>query len=295
MPPLKTLIAFESAVRHASFKLAAKELHLTPGAISQQVVKLEQWLGVKLFVRETRQLSITQQGASYYASITPALAQINNASEMARQQPQRKVCLSLTQTLAAKWLGPRLSEFMGRYPDIEVHINASNSLVDFKTEGVDLAIRHFDGKDPHLESELIHEDQVCVFCSPSYASLINLEQATQLTQSTLIVTALHPYWEMWLESIDKKLSTQYPAMTKLHLDQTLLAIDAAKRGQGLVLSNLFLVQDELENGELVEPFKNRLNLNKSYYIVQPKHAVLSQPAQRLKDWILEQFNRAADQ
>ena len=137
MPPLRALVAFEASVRHASFKRAADELCLTPGAVSQQVQKLEQWLGYPLFVRQVRQLSVTGPGMTYYSHIAPALEQISSASVACQERPADSVCLSLSQTLAAKWLGPRLGDFVSRYPAIEVHISASNNSVDFQRETVD--------------------------------------------------------------------------------------------------------------------------------------------------------------
>ncbi|MFP2768966.1 LysR substrate-binding domain-containing protein [Oceanisphaera sp. KMM 10153] len=291
MPPLRALVAFEASVRHASFKLAAKELHLTPGAVSQQVQKLEQWLGFPLFVRLVRQLQVTERGMSYFSRIAPALEQISAAGEACRERSSDAVSLSLSQTLAAKWLGPRLGDFMRRHPDIEVHINASNHPVDFQREAVDLAIRHFDGRDPSLHVQEVFDDAVRLFCAPSYRDATALRHPDQLGNVTLIVATPYPFWNDWLSrftTIGPEARKRIPA---LYFDQTLLAIDAAKRGQGVVLSNQLLVREELERGELIEPFGLWLPLNKSYYLVHPRRQSLSRAAVTLKDWLLEQFAR----
>ncbi|SFG48615.1 LysR substrate-binding domain-containing protein [Neptunomonas qingdaonensis] len=288
MPPLRALVAFEASVRHASFKQAADELHITPGAVSQQVQKLEQWLGYPLFLRQVRQLQVTDRGMKYFSRIAPALEQISAASEASRKRSSDSVCLSLSQTLAAKWLGPRLGDFVSRYPAIEVHINASNTRVDFQREAVDLAIRHFDGKDPALDAHLIFDDEVRLLCSPSYRDSFELECADQLSGVTLIVASPYPYWDDWLTRFTTIDAPARKQITTMHFDQTLLAIDAAKRGQGVVLSNGLLVQEELVRGELVEPFSYRLPLDKSYYLVYPRHPPLSDTACILKNWLLEQ-------
>ncbi len=290
MPPLRALVAFEASVRHASFKRAADELHITPGAVSQQVQKLEQWLGYPLFVRQIRQLHVTDRGMSYFSRIAPALEQICIASETSRERASDSVCLSLSQTLAAKWLGPRLGDFVSRHPAVEVHINASNNPVDFQREAVDLAIRHFDGRDSALESHLIFNDEVRLFCSPAYRDMFELEHADKLTGVTLIVASLYPFWDDWLTRFTSIGTTARKQITTLHFDQTLLAIDAAKRGQGVVLSNAFLTQEELARGELIEPFEHRLPLDKSYFLVHPKGQPLSQAAMILKHWLLEQLS-----
>ncbi len=290
MPPLRSLVAFEAAVRHASFKLAAEEMCITPGAVSQQVQKLEHWLGHRLFVREIRQLKVTDQGMSYYSRIAPALEQINTASKSFREKQSNTVCLSLSQTLAAKWLGPRLEDFVSRHPNIEVHINASNTPVNFNEEPVDLAIRHFDGKDSSLNIQLVHDDEVRLFCTPQYRETVGLKHLNQLTKTTIIITSPYPFWDDWLTAFTSIDTEARKEITALHFDQTLLAIDAAKRSQGVILSNALMVQDELKQGELIEPFPQRLSLEKSYYLVHPDNPPLSNTGCALKNWLLEKFS-----
>ncbi|MCB1619699.1 MAG: LysR family transcriptional regulator [Thiothrix sp.] len=288
LPPLRALVAFEAALRHASFKQAAEELHLTPGAVSQQVQKLEQWLGQALFVRTVRQLQPTEHARSYYSRIAPALEQISSASATIRNQSTDVVCLSLAQTLAVKWLGPRLGDFASHHPDIEIHINASNHLVDFRQEAVDLAIRYFDGQDASLETELLYQDVVQVFCTPEYARTLALQHPDQLTHATLIVASIYPYWDDWLAAFSNITPVTRKRINTLYFDQTLLAIDAARRGQGVVLSNALLVQEELHRGQLVSPFPCQLARDQGYYLVYPRQYPLSQAARKLRDWLLTQ-------
>lgn len=289
MPPLRALIAFEAAVRTGSFKQAAVELNITPGAVSQQVQKLEQWLGYALFVRQVRKLQVTEPGMDYFSRIAPALEQISTASEACRFNAVNKVCLSLTQTLASKWLGPRLEHFVTQHPDIEVHINASNSPVDFQSGAVDLAIRHFSGEDPQLDISLVFDDEICLFCSPDYQRKKQLIDLQQLQDATLIGNSLQPFWEPWLDAFTRITAEQRQQIATLQFNQALLAIDAAKRSQGLVLCSQLLVKEELKRKELIEPFSQRLPLDKGYYLVHPKRQPLSPAAATLKRWLLEQF------
>lgn len=292
LPPLNALIAFEAAVRFASFKLAAQELHITPGAVSQQVKKLEDWLGYELFNRQVRQLLVTEKGLTYFSQIAPALEQISAASQKHELDTSNCVYLSLTQTLAAKWLSPRLSTFMTQHPDIEVHINASNKPVDFQNESADLALRHFDGKDKKLTVQLILNDEIRLFCAPDYLKRHQLKHPNDLTKASLIVNTLHPCWDEWLDHFSEISQSERQAITKIHFDQTLLAIDAAKHGQGVVISNRALVQKELEQGELIEPFGHKLTNNKNFYLVHPKQTKLSPAAKQLKAWLLDEFERS---
>ena len=289
LPPLRAVIAFEAAVRHGSFKEAAEELHITPGAVSQQVRKLEEWLGYPLFVREIRKLSVTEKGMSYFSLIAPALEQISKASDLVRNKDHNKVRLSLTQALASKWLGPRLENFVSQYPEVELHINASNRPVDFQSNDIDLAIRHFDGQAQDLTSHLVFDDEVRLYCTKSYKQAKGLDSVNDLDKTTLIVTTLLPMWDRWLSEFTDLRSDERAKIPALHFDQTLLAIDAAKRDQGVVLGNALLVQEELKRGELIEPFNYRLSVEKSYYLVYPNNRTLSPAANLFKDWLLGQF------
>ncbi|WP_415899615.1 LysR substrate-binding domain-containing protein [Neptuniibacter sp. QD48_11] len=289
LPPLRAVIAFEAAVRHGSFKEAAEELHITPGAVSQQVRKLEEWLGYPLFVREIRKLTVTERGISYFSLISPALEQLSKASDLARNKDHNKVRLSLTQALASKWLGPRLENFVSQYPEVELHINASNRPVDFQSNDIDLAIRHFDGQSQDLTSHLVFDDEVRLYCTQSYKQAKGLDSVNDLDKTTLIVTTLLPMWDRWLSEFTDLRSDERAKIPALHFDQTLLAIDAAKRDQGVVLSNALLVQEELKRGELIEPFNYRLSVEKSYYLVYPNNRTLSPAANLFKDWLLGQF------
>ncbi|WP_415886376.1 LysR substrate-binding domain-containing protein [Neptuniibacter sp. QD37_6] len=289
LPPLRAVIAFEAAVRHGSFKEAAEELHITPGAVSQQVRKLEEWLGYPLFVREIRKLTVTEKGMSYFSLIAPALEQISQASDLARTKDHNKVRLSLTQALASKWLGPRLENFVSQYPEVELHINASNRPVDFQSNDIDLAIRHFDGQSQDLTSHLVFDDEVRLYCTQSYKQAKGLVSVNDLDKTTLIVTTLLPMWDRWLSEFTDLRSEERAKIPALHFDQTLLAIDAAKRDQGVVLSNALLVQEELKRGELIEPFNYSLSVEKSYYLVYPNNRTLSPAANLFKDWLLGQF------
>lgn len=291
MPPLHSLIAFEAAVRHASFKVAAKELHITPGAVSQQVKKLEEWLGYALFTRQIRQLEVTERGMQYFSRISPALEQICAASEVNRTHQSDSVYLSLPQTLAAKWLSPRLSGFMSQYPDIEVHINASNKQIDFKQDNVDIALRHFDGVDSKLETLRVLDDEIRLFCTPSYLANLNINNENEIVKATLIVNTLHHCWDEWLNHFTNISQDARKKIPKIHFDQTLLAIDAAKHGQGMVLSNTVLVEKELAQQDLIEPFGHMLSNDKNFYLVHPKQRVLSSAAKILKAWLLEQFEK----
>nr|WP_300310430.1 LysR substrate-binding domain-containing protein [Halomonas sp.] len=292
--PLRALVAFEASVRHASFKQAAKELNISPGAVSQQIRKLEDWLGYPLFQREVRQVCATESALEYYARIAPSLHQIRRASEACRKRDSHSVCLSLTPALAAKWLGPRIGCFIATHPGIDLSINSVSHPVDFHNEAVDLAIRHFDGHDNDLETRLLHHDEVQAFCSPDYCHHMQLKEPNDIAKAVLLNISTYVDWREWLQQCTTLEADAKHSIRALQFDQALLAIDAAKRGQGLVLSNALLVHDELKHGELIAPFEQSLSQDKGYYLVHPRQQPLSPAARLLKHWLLDQFNVGAE-
>jgi LysR family glycine cleavage system transcriptional activator len=286
--PLKALICFEAAVRLNSFSLAADELCVTPGAVGQQIRNLEQWLGIALFSRQIRQVTPTAEGLAYWARIQPALAQIIGASEALRDRHDNGVWLTMPPSLAAKWFARRMSGFLRLHPDIELHLSSSTAVLDFARERVDLAIRHFDGEAGEEDAQLLLRDEARVYCSPDYAQALQLKKVEDLQRSTLLHNTLHPHWLQWLTQFSGMSQAQIGALPGIHFDQSLMAIEAARRGQGMVIASQWLVEEEIANGTLVEPFAQRLPLGKGYYLIQSRLSPPRPAVQALKAWLMEQ-------
>jgi LysR family glycine cleavage system transcriptional activator len=293
-PPLKALLCFDAAMRLDSFSLAADELNVTPGAVGQQIRNLEQWLGVSLFTRQIRQVQPTPDGQAYWARIQPALVQIIDASHALRDRHNNHVWLNMPPSLAAKWFARRMAGFLEHHPEVSLHLSSSVALTDFSSERVDLAIRHFDGHAPELEVELLHRDDARVYCSPAYIAQFGLRAPEDLRKATLLHNTLHPHWSEWLRRFAGIGDEQGRAISGIHFDQSLMAIEAARRNQGVVITSEWLTQEEVASGVLVEPFEQRLPLSKGYYLVQPKHSILRPTVQALRAWLLGLANEATD-
>jgi len=289
---MKALLAFDAAMKHNAFNEAARELNVTPGAIGQQIQKLEEWLGTPLFIRSVRQIQPTLAALHYWAAIQPALLRIQQASNELRLRNVNEVWLSMPPTLAAKWFASRMADFLSFRPDISLHLSASTALVDFERDRIDLAIRYFDGDDPTLDSTLLYQDEARLYCSPEYARKLNLKQPEDLLRATLLHTTLLPHWQPWLKQFTQLSESQIAAIPCQHFDQSLLAIETAQHGQGVVLSSAILTQTERRNGSLCEPFELRLPVQKGYYLVHHRQTVLRPAAATLKTWLIE---RAGEQ
>ncbi|PIG09116.1 LysR substrate-binding domain-containing protein [Comamonas sp. 26] len=285
--PIKALIVFDAVMKHHSLTLAASELHVTPGAVGQQIQKLEDWVGVPLFIRTVRQLRPTAEALKYWASIKPALARIQQASDQLRLSHVNEVWLSMPPTLAAKWFAPRMEGFLAQCPGTSLHLSADTALIDFDRDRVDLAIRYFDGHDPSLDVALLYSDEARLYCSPEYARKLRLKTPEDLVRATLLHTTLQPHWQAWFHQFSQLTDKQIAAIPgQQHFDQSILAIETARHGQGVVLSSAILTETEIRDGTLCEPLKLPLSVGKGYYVIHAKGADLRPAAAMLKSWLL---------
>src|SRR5437870_1443632 len=189
LPSLNGLRAFEAAARHLSFTQAASELNVTQTAISHQIKRLEQELGVRLFVRQNRSLTLTPQAQDYLPGIRAAFNDLRLATDrLLRRDDDHVLTVSTLASLAAKWLLPRLTAFQEAHPGIDVRITTSTSLVDFQRDNVDAAIRYGRGQWQGLRADWLMADEVFPVCSPA---LLNGEKPLRRPQDLAGHTLLH--------------------------------------------------------------------------------------------------------
>lgn len=280
--PLKAIACFDAVMRTGSATVAAQKLFVTPGAVGQQIRKLEEWLGVALFVRTVRKLQPTDEARRYWEQVKPALQQIEEANALVLGQGAVQVRLSLPPALANTWFARRMPELTTRHPDLYLHLNASVDPVDVHSGAFDFAIRHFDGNDQSLNVELLLRDEVRVYCSPVYRDRLKLFSLSEMPSATLLYTTSHAHWSSWLALV----GMSFDGMGRgLRFDQSELAIDAARRSQGLVLTSPWLVEDDLELGKLVQLFPYVLDTGKNYYLVSAKGQQLKEPSKHFYQWL----------
>src|ERR1700756_3428670 len=168
LPSLNGLRAFEAAARLLSFTLAASELNVTQTAISHQIRRLEEELGIRLFIRKNRALALTPQARDYLPGVRAAFNDLRLATDrLLRKDEDNVLTISTLASLAAKWLLPRLSTFQEAHPGIDVRITTSTSLVDFKGGDVDAAIRYGRGNWPGVRAQWLMADELFPVCSPA--------------------------------------------------------------------------------------------------------------------------------
>ena len=154
LPHMQALRAFEAAARTRSLSRAAESLHLTHGAISHQIKALEAELGVSLVERAGRGIRLTEVGERFAGQVRSALAELADAVREARDRSNpRQLRVSVMPSFAARWLLPRIGRFIAAHPEVDLDVRASSTLVDFRRDDVDVAVRYGSGHYPGLGVE----------------------------------------------------------------------------------------------------------------------------------------------
>lgn len=291
LPPLNALRAFEAAGRHLSFTRAADELSVTPAAVSHQVNALEQYLGVRLFRRHPKGLLLTEVGQRALPGVSTGFDQFAAALSGLRDQDSgRALQISVTPSLASRWLVPRLEAFRTAYPDIEIRIDAGEQLTDLRRDDVDVGLRYGTGDYPGMHVECIGTQRVFPVCSPW---LIDgdrpLREPEDLRHHTLIhvdwerrgMTA--PAWRDWLRKagVASKVNCRAGPRFTHHS----MSLQAALAGHGVALGSTLLVIDDLAAGRLVAPFDLVLEEEHCYYFVCLPESVSNPRVRAFRDWI----------
>lgn len=283
LPPLNALRAFEVAGRRLNFRAAADELGVTQGAVAQQVRALEAHVGTSLFQRLPRGLALTSAGANYLSDISHAFDTLAQATEKLTHRPDR-VTISVTPTIAAKLLIPRLAHLYTALPQVELQTIATDALSDFDRDQVDIAIRLTPRAIPAaLEAELLFHQELIAVASPQLA----LPQPPPLSAEQLAsLPLLHDAHDRWPTFLNR--NGRLPGTV---FNQTALAIDAALGGQGVALTSKAFVADDLKTGRLIPLSEHRITLPASYYLVRKRASVHPKAVEAVWNWCLHQFQQ----
>jgi LysR family glycine cleavage system transcriptional activator len=288
LPSLNGLRAFEAAARHLSFTLAAEELHVTQTAISHQIKRLEQELGLKLFIRQNRTLVLTVQAKDYLPGIRAAFNDLRLATDrLLRRDDDHVLTISTLASLAAKWLLPRMTAFQEAHPGIDVRITTSAALVDFRNGDVDAAIRYGRGQWPGLRADWMMADQVFPVCSPTLRDGPHpLKCPEDLAHHTLLHSggAMDDDWRLWLTAAG--LPTDLSRKPGLSFDLVFMAVQAAIDGLGVAMGRTSYVEADIAKGRLVVPFEMTLPADAGFYLVSPADVREKPKLTVFRNWLL---------
>lgn len=286
LPPLTAIRSFEAAARHESYVKAAKELHVTSTAISQQVSQLEDHLEVKLFVRLANGLKLTSAGRMFLPELTSGLEQIAHAaSAVRRERLQGTIKIGVLPAMAVHWLIPNLDDFSSRFPDLHLSLHTSPNL-EIVTEDIDIKIRYFDGKSSKYFCRFLMDEEVFPVCSPRLLNQDNLNTLSDIKQFTLIHDVdgrrNQPWlgWQQWLGNID------FETHPGFEFRDSISVMHAALNGLGVALGRSALIGNLLSTGQLIAPLKNRKKSDFSYYIEVDNERINEPEIRAVVDWLV---------
>ncbi len=296
LPSLNALRAFEAAARHLSLTKAARELHVTPAAVSHQVKALEADLGVSLLRRVKGEFVLTETAQTVLPVLRAGFDQIAEAARRLRADEARHfLTISVGPTFAATWLVRRLGAFRAAFPEIDVRLQTTDKMADFARDGVDIGIRFGAGHYPGLQAIRLFDEEIYPVCSPELLergppldSPADLAGHTLLhSEGTWALTKGEPLdWQMWLRAAGAE---EVDALRGPRFSHASLALQAAIEGQGLALGSKSLAQDDLAAGRLVRPFDVVLPVNFAYYLVYPEDTAERPKIANFRHWILAEI------
>lgn len=298
--PLNALRVFDAAARHLSFKAAADELAVTPAAVSQQIRSLEDYLGVVLFKRHARSLALTEEARRSLSALRAGFESFEEAVKtLQAAQASDILTVSVSPSFASKWLLPRIDGFYADRPTMEVRIQASDDLVNFAEENVDLALRYGSGHYDGLRSEKLMDEHILPVCHPD---LMVGEAAISLPADLQHHTLIHdvsedadpstPSWPMWLKAAG---AGGVQPRRSLHFDLATLALDAAAAGKGVALARRVLADPDLKAGRLVAPFEGQIAARFGYYMVAPEAQWRQRKIAGFAQWLRDEAQKDAGQ
>lgn len=295
LPPLTSLHAFAAISKHMSIKLAAEELLLTPTAISHRLKTLEDQLGVQLFHRLTRSLKLTSEGEVLSPFVLKAFEQLSEGiTQLGMDEIEGELVVTTTRSFAWSWLSPRLPKFSQLYPQLDVKVIASDSVLDFNRYSVDISIRYTDNPDPEQHAAWVLDDYVTPICSSKIRKKIrrpeDLISRGLVEYEWLGFKDGDPNWQAWFESIDQPCPNLRPIA---NFSDEIMCIEAAIDNRAVALVSVIAASREIERGRISAPIPKVLK-DRSYYLVCPLERAKSAKYLAFQDWLLSEADLFRD-
>jgi LysR family glycine cleavage system transcriptional activator len=287
--PLSAIRVFEAAARVKSFTRAADELGVTQAAVSWQVKALERRLGQPLFRRLPREVVLTEAGERLARAAAEAMKLLRTAVSDLTDQADGVLAVTAPQSLATKWLAPRIGGFQLEHPRIAVRLDTSNHLVDLDREGFDLAIRSGSGAWTGLESVYLFSTGRTPLCTPRVlAELGGLARPEALLTAPLI--GLDEDWAEWFTAagVTTPLAKR---RGRLVADQQQIEVASAMAGQGVALGSPILFAAEIDQGALVRPFETMADESAGFWLAWTEGRRRVPRIAAFRDWLAASIAR----
>jgi LysR family glycine cleavage system transcriptional activator len=289
LPPLSGLRLFEAAARCGSFKQAAQELNLTPGALSHGIDSLEQWLDVNLFERRARGVLLSAAGRQYLPYITEALSMIATGTlRLPSRGFESRLWISSAPLFACKLLLPRLHKFREMYPKMVVTVDAKPEIVQLPSDQVDVAIRTCRDSVQKMSCDLIGRISYAPVGAPGYVRDLCSGGSLDWSRATLVHTvAASDDWQMWCNGSQ----TDVSAARKLMVGNGQLALEAAASGLGLAIGRLPIIDDDIAAGRLTIASDHVVPVPTGYWLVKPPGVETRREIVAFRNWLLKELSQ----
>lgn len=290
LPPLNSLVAFESAARHLSFTLAAQELSVTQGAISRQVRLLEDYLGKSLFERTTRSMNLSPTGAQYYEVVRESLLQLASATgEIRHWRGAQQVTVATSTAMASLWLLPKVAEFQRDNEDVDLRIIAYDHVKDFTRLDCDLALYYCRTPPKDMHVTPLFNEEVFPVCSSAYlAKHPDLQGPEDFANCTLLwLEDPQRDWIGWSEWFQRQGHKMPEPRHRININSYSMLLQSAISGQGIALAWSNLVDNHLQTGALVRPVENTLTTDGKFYLLEPSSRTTNRHSvKKFRSWLL---------
>jgi DNA-binding transcriptional LysR family regulator len=279
---LGPLRVFDAVCRAKGVSRAAEALHVTPGAVSQQVKQLESGLGVQLFQKSGREIALTPVGERLAQRVSEAFDRLSDALDAAADmRPSNRLRLKVTPSLAIRWLVPRLSSFYAAHPEIDLEIATTSKADDVRLDGADCAVRHGMGEWTDVDLDHLFDDEFVPVCSPRLAAQV--ATAKDLLEVNLLHSMMRPEaWDLWFDSVGLG---GIPRLRGTTLANAALSYQAAADGLGVAIAQRAYIEDDLKSGRLVIAVDHAARTERGYYLVCDPAKANDEAVRFFRDWI----------
>ena len=290
--PIRGLRSFCFAARSLSFKHAANELYLTPSAVSHQIKQLEEQLGIELFQRKTRSISLTTAGKNFFDAVSPIITMLESTiNEFSQMQQNTNLTITLPEFFASELLMPKLSEWTSEHPNINLQMDTLKTRKEL-TRHSDLSIVLSSGKPTEgLATELFNLEYIPA-CNKKLLDQWRDDHRQALNQVPLILHKARPWaWHQWAEKagIDDFSPSQI-----IQIDSMFGVARAAQQGMGIALIPLPISQSWLDEQWLYKLFEQPLTTKDKYYLVQHESSTPNHPLDLFAKWVVNTFRKVQE-
>ena len=287
LPPFSALRALEAAARLQSYSRAAEELHVTHGAVSQQIRSLEELWGTRLFRRDGNAMLPSEACLRLARRVGEAKRVLEQAvSDIAGEKSAKTLVVTTLGSFAGRWLALRLPRFAEAYPDVLVDVRVDDRLANLTTDGIDAAIRYGAGGWPGLQSVQLMREVFYPVCSPDFLKRHPLDSLKALTTAPLI-RHRNNLWPVWFAAVGLEYVERPGGAV---FDDSAIVLEAAVNGLGVALARSSLAEHDLQTGRLVKPFPEELSAEYGYHFVWRAESRKLPIIEQFRDWLQQEVS-----